>query len=797
MKVSLNLVKKYVDLEGLTIDEIAHRLTFAGVEVEGYEKLASGTNLVVGQVLTCENMPDSDHLHLTTVNAGSKYGVLHIVCGAPNVRKGLKVIVATDGAILPGGTIKKGAIRGHTSEGMLCSLLELGVDSKFLSEKQTKGIEELPDSYEVGNENVLSLLGLDDVVLDLKLLANRSDLYSILNVAKEMETLFERKTNLPNVKVTSNLKEAVPVNSKTEKCPQFSSRLVKNITVKESPSWLKDALRSSGIRSINNIVDIGNYVMLLTGQPLHMYDYDKLSKKELIVRDDIECDFVALDEKTYKVQKGDICITSDGKVMCLGGIMGSLACSVDEKTKNVVVEAANFDYASIRRTSIRLNLSSDSSMRFVKGINPNQYNFVMDLTAQLLLDLCDAKEVGNVETYLKSKYEQKIIKSFYKYINDRLGTSFTNSEIKNALERAFILVKENVNEFDAYIPDARIDIKEEADLSEEVIRILGFEHVKSELPNMQLSVGGLEENLQKKRLIRNYLRGIGIDEVLSYSLIREKEVKQFAILNKDEPYKVMNPLTDEHEFVRTNLLPSLMNVLTYNLNHQNENLAFFEVSDLFSKEGKKCIHLGLVVEGNDQRRFALNNEAYNFYHLRGVVDNIFALFDIDEKRIQVERANLKEFHPGKSAIVKLDGKVVAVYGELHPLTKKSYHLERENVLVLEMDLGIVFSTKTSQKKMNHISRFPSVKRDFALLLQDKVTSKEVITEIKKINRELISRVEVFDVYKGEHIKEGYYSLAISVYFGSMEKTLSEQEITEIEKKVIDTLEAKFAAELRK
>ena len=199
MKVSLNLVKKYVDLEGLTIDEIAHRLTFAGVEVEGYEKLASGTNLVVGQVLTCENMPDSDHLHLTTVNAGSKYGVLHIVCGAPNVRKGLKVIVATDGAILPGGTIKKGAIRGHTSEGMLCSLLELGVDSKFLSEKQTKGIEELPDSYEVGNENVLSLLGLDDVVLDLKLLANRSDLYSILNVAKEMETLFERKTNLPNV----------------------------------------------------------------------------------------------------------------------------------------------------------------------------------------------------------------------------------------------------------------------------------------------------------------------------------------------------------------------------------------------------------------------------------------------------------------------------------------------------------------------------------------------------------------------------------------------------------------------
>jgi len=797
MKVSLNLVKKYVDLEGLSVEEIAHRFTFAGVEVEGVDKLASGTNLVVGEVLTCENMPDSDHLHLTTVNAGAKYGVLHIVCGAPNVRKGLKVIVATDGAVLPGGTIKKGTIRGHASEGMLCSLLELGVDSKFLNENQTKGIEELPNNFEVGSENVLELLGLDDVILDLKLLANRSDLYSILNVAKEFETLFERKANLPQIKVEANLKDIVPVDSKTEKCPQFSSRLVKNIVVKESPNWLKDALRSSGIRSINNIVDIGNYVMLLTGQPLHMYDYDKLSKKELIVRDDIECDFVALDEKTYKVQKGDICITSDGKVMCLGGIMGSLACAVDENTKNVVIEAANFDYASIRRTSIRLNLSSDSSMRFVKGINPNQYNFVMDLTAQLLKDLCDAKEVGNVETYLKNKYEQKVVNSSFAYINNRLGTSFTNEEIVSALERAFIKVEVKGSEFVAYIPDSRIDIKEEADLSEEVIRILGFEHVKSELPNMQLSVGGLEENLQKKRIVRTYLRGIGIDEVLSYSLIREKEVKQFAILNKDEAYKVMNPLTDEREYIRTNLLPSLMNVLTYNLNHQNNNLAIFEVSDLFSKEGKKCIHLGLVVEGNDQRRFAINNEPYNFYHLKGVVDNILALFDIDEKRVQVERANVKEFHPGKSAIVKVDGKVAAIYGELHPTTKKEYHLERENVLALEMDLGVVFSTKTSQKKMAHISRFPSVKRDFALVLQDKVTSKEVVTEIKKINRDLISKVEVFDVYRGEHIKEGYYSLAISVYFGSMEKTLSEQEITDIEKKVVDILEAKFAAELRK
>ena len=797
MKVSLNFVKKFVDLDGLDVNEIARRFTFAGVEVEGVETLASGTNLVVGEVLTCENMPDSDHLHLTTVNAGAKYGVLHIVCGAPNVRKGLKVIVATDGAKLPGGTIKKGTIRGHESEGMLCSLLELGVDGKYLSDAQKSGIEELPADAVVGDENVLGLLGLDDVIIDLKLLANRSDLYSVLNVAKEMKTLFGKEVILPSPKVNVNLSEEVPVNSLTDKCPQFSSRLIKGITVKESPKWMQDLLRSSGIRSINNIVDIGNYVMLVTGQPLHMYDLDKLPAKELVVRDDLEGDFVALDEKTYKLQKGDVCITSKGKVMCLGGVMGSLECAVDEKTKNIVIEAANFDYASIRRTSIRLNLSSDSSMRFVKGINPNQYDFVMDLTAELISDLCDAKEVGKTVTYLKDKYSPKVIECSFKEINDRLGTSFSKEDIVKALEAAFIKVDVKGDKFSALIPDSRIDIGGACDLSEETIRILGFEHVKSELPMMQLSVGGLGEDLAHKREVRDYLRGIGLDEVVNYSLMREAEVKDFAILNKDEAYKVMNPLTDEHEYVRTNVLPSLMNDLIYNLNHKNENLAFFEVSDLFSKENNKHIHLGIVLSGNDERHEALKGDEYNYYHMKGIVDGLLKLFGIEEKRARLEVANVSEFHPGRSAILKLDGKVAAVFGELHPVTKKKYHLEKNNVVALEMDLGVLFSIKVGAKKMADISRFPSVKRDFALVLQDKVTSLEVVNEIKKINRELINDVKVFDVYRGEHIKKGFYSLAISVYLGSLEKTLNEQEVSALETSIVNTLVSKFGAELRK
>lgn len=797
MKVSLNFVKKFVDLEGLSSEEIANRFTFAGVEVESIETLASGTNLVVGQVLTCENMPDSDHLHLTTVNAGAKYGVLHIVCGAPNVRKGLKVIVATDGAKLPGGTIKKGVVRGHESEGMLCSLQELGVNSKYLSEKQINGIEELSDDFEVGSENVLELLGLDDTILDLKLLANRSDLYSVLNVAKEIETLFGRKVKIPSVYVKSDLKEVIEVKSLSEKCSQFSARIVKNIKVKESPEWMKNILMSSGIRSINNIVDIGNYIMLLTGQPLHMYDYDKLPKKELIVRDDIEGEFIALDEKTYNLQKGDITITSNGKVMCLGGVMGSLACAVDENTKNIVIESANFDYASVRRTSIRLNLSSDSSMRFIKGINPNQYNYVMDVTTSLLNELCEAKEVGEVNTYLSKPYVAKKIESSYKAINDRLGTNFSKEEIKKSLESAFIKIEEKGDKFVALIPDSRIDILEACDLSEEVIRIMGFDYVKSELPLMQLSVGKIEDDLQNKRIVRSYLRGIGIDEVNCYSLVRESEIKDFAILCKDEAYKVLNPLTDEHEFVRINVLPSLMNSLCYNINHKNENVAIFEVSDLFPKDKEKQIHLAIALCGNDERRFGMSGEPYNFYHLKGVVDSLLSLFNIDGKRAQIERANVNEFHPGKSAIVKIDGKIAAIYGELHPLTLKKYHLEKQNVVVLEMNLGILFSTKTSPKKMVQISRFPSVRRDFAVVLENKVTAQEVIQEIKKVNRDLIKDVVIFDVYRGEHVKEGYYSLALSIYIESMEKTLTDQDVSQIEESVVKSLEAKFGAELRK
>ena len=482
MKVSLKWLNNYVDLKDLTAESIAQKLTFAGIEVEDIVRLASGTNLVIGEIIECVDHPDSNHLHILKVDEG-KYGIEQIVCGAPNARVGLKVIVARVGAVLPKITIVKSTIRGVESNGMCCSLLELGVDAKYLTEAQINGIEELPSDAVVGNDDVLNYLGLDDTILDLKLLANRSDCLAMQNVAKEVAALFEREVKLPENTKLEVKSSDFKVDSKTSLCRQFSIREIRNIKVKESPKWLKERLIASGVRPINNIVDIGNYVMLLTGQPLHMYDLDKLSSKSLCARSDYEGDFVALDEKTYRLQEGDLVIMNEDKVMCLGGVMGSLSCAVDENTKNVAIEAANFDAKTIRHTSTRLNLISESSQRFVKGINKDQYEYVLNLTANLLIELAEADEIYEIKTYDEIDHTPLVIESSCKEINDRLGSNFEHDLIKHTLERVGIIINDFDGDcFKAHIPNHRIDIKLGADLSEEVIRLLGFEHIKSILP---------------------------------------------------------------------------------------------------------------------------------------------------------------------------------------------------------------------------------------------------------------------------------------------------------------------------
>lgn len=798
MLVSLKNVSKYVSLDGLTAEEIADKLTFSGVEVEEVGRLASGSHLVIGEVIKCEKHPNSDHLHVLDVNLGNQYGVTQIVCGAPNAKKGLKVIVARVGAILPQLDIKKGNIRGIESNGMCCSLLELGVDAKYLSEYQKAGIEELPLDAPVGEENVLGYLGLDDVILNLKVLANRPDLLSTINVAREIGALYAREVKIPTFSTNVSFNTKLVVGSKTKKCSQFAGREIRNIVTKPSPKWLVSSLMAMGIRSINNIVDIGNYVMMMTGQPLHMYDADKLEKAELYAQEDYQGDFVALDEKTYKVIKGDIVIASNNEPKCLGGLMGALNCAVTDQTKNIYIEAASFDSASIRRTSNRLGLFSESSARFIKGTNHYQAEFVMNFVTALINDLCETNENSNIVTYQSEKYEPQVINTTVDKINKRLGTSFTKVEIANALSRLNFVTKfKNDEEFSTSVPAYRLDITGPADLSEEVIRLLGFEHVKSVLPALDTKVGLLTTRQKRIKNIKTYLRNKGLDECVTYTLTSTKKMHDFNILKEEEHYAIINPLTDERVVVRTHILGSLLEVANYNIARQNKNLAIFEVSNMISKVSRSE-HLAIVLVGKKQGQGLMHEVDYDFFDMKGLIEGLFTTLGVESSRYKFERLvdTKGELHPGKSASIIFQNKIIGKFGELHPNAIEKYDLGKTSAVALEIDLEALLEAKVSEIKMVPISRYPSVSRDLAFILDKDIAAGDVVKYVKKSGGSLVVDCQVFDVYQGEHIAEGKKSMAITVTYLKDNATLTEKEVSDAEDKIKFELARSFKAEIR-
>ena len=790
MLVSLNEISKYVDISGLSKEEIASRLTFSGIEVEEIKTLSKATSLVVGKVISCIPHPNSDHLHVCKVDI--KDEILDIVCGAPNCKEGIKVIVAKVGAKLPGGEIKAGEIRGYKSNGMLCALNELGVDPKYLKEEQIKGIEILSDDFEVGDSDILHKLGLDDVILDLSLLANRSDCYSLFNVSREIGALFNRKVNILEANDDSTYEEKeFKVDSLTPNCKEFSVKIVKGIEVKDSPAWLKNCLRSEGIRTINNIVDLGNYIMLLTGQPIHMYDYDKLVKKELIVRSDINDKFIALDEKEYSIHEGDICVTSFGKTMCLGGIMGGLDSEVTNDTKNIVIEVANFNHASIRRTSSRLGLVSDSSQRFVKGINKDQVDYVLNLTTNLLKTISNVDSISNIIKYDVLNHDKKLISCSVDYINNRLGTNFEYEKIKDILELLYFkFVESDGNKFIVEVPSFRIDVEGKADLSEEIIRYIGLDTISPTLPFMETTVGGKSKDEQKEDVICSFLSNNGLYRVLTYTLVNKKMSESFKILNKSDGYVIKNPLTEDHKYVRTNLLPSLINCANYNLNHQNNNFGIYEISHIDSMQ-KNEIHLGVVLVGKKYKQDKIIGESYSYYDAKGIVDTILDMFNISSTRVKYTRFETDEFHPNRSALVLLDNKPLCVMGDIYP-TKKEI---KDSMILLEMNLSVLFTTKSKNIKFEPISAYPQSSRDYAFIIDNSINYIDIKNEVKKCSS-LIKEVSIFDIYKGKNLAQNEKSIALTVVFESNDHTLKDNEIDEVHNKIVETLNKKFNVSLR-
>ena len=797
MNVSYKWLSSLVDLEGIEINDLAKKITEAGLEVEEIIKLADATSLVVGYVEECENHPSSDHLHVCKVNLGDE--TTQIVCGAPNMRKGLKVIVAKVGCALPslGATITKSTIRGVESNGMCCSLAELGVDSKYLTEKDIAGIHELDDNAEVGNTDVLGYLGLNDTILEVKLTPNRGDCQSLYNLARDIAAIMNRKMKHEFKNATSVKGESskVTVSSATDKCDYFSARKINGIKIKESPKWMKEALMGSGVRPINNIVDISNYLMLLFGQPMHMYDADKLKGLNFVVKNDINEKINTLDGNEIEILNKDLVVTVGNESACLAGVMGLESTMIDENTKNIVIEVASFDGVSVRKTATRLQLFSDSSARYIKGLDKTGFKKVMDYATTMVMEYASPDSVEEVAVYDKVEYKEKVIDITTEKVNNVLGTSFTQEEVLDCFKRLSFEYKVEGNNIKVKVPSYRNDITIKEDLIEEVIRIQGFDKISSTLPTMSESFGVYTTEQLNRMNLRNHLMSLGLNEVMTYTLTSKEQAYSFDIFTKEnEAIKLLSPISKDREYLRKSVIPSLIETIDYNDSRQVEDVNIFEISKVYSSnyEGER---LTIALYGKLNQTRWLENKESDFYTIKGMVESIFEQLGVAISRISyTTNTDSKEFHPYRSAIVSVDRKVVGVFGEIHPNVLKEYKLDK--VCAAELDLGVLFNVKTSKTKYKKISQFPSIRRDVALLLKEDITCDEVIRTIKKSGREIVSEVTVFDEYKGVGINPGYKSLAINIVYQDSNKTLQDSEVVSAHKVIIDTLITKLGAEIR-
>lgn len=789
MKLSINFLKDYIDLdENIDVKQLAEDMTNAGNEYDEAVKLINATKLVIGEIKECEDHPDSDHLHCCKVDIGSE--VLDIVCGAPNARKGLKVIVAQDGAQLPGGIIKKGVIRGEQSNGMLCSMAELGLESKFLKEEDKAGIHELPADAPVG-EDPISFLQMDDSVIDFDLTANRGDLLSILGMAYEVGAIYDKKVkdiDLSHKENSENINDTFKVNVNTENCSIFLAKKVKNVDIKESPAFIKNRLIASGIRPINNVVDISNYVMIETGQPLHFYDADTL-KGCLEVRMAEEGEkLTTLDNIERTLKQEDIVISDGERAIGLAGVMGGLDTEITDNTKNIIIEAAIFDNVKVRRTSNSI-LRSEASNRFEKGLDSNRTYMAIERACNLLEKYAGAEIVGDVAKYDTTDRSDKLIDITAKNINAILGMQISQQEILDVFRKLGFTSTVNDEIITVSVPKRRIDISIKEDLIEEVGRIYGVNNIKGKLPDIAPKMGSYDK---VERQIRNKMINLGLNETLSYVLVPENEAKVFT---KDdvEVVKLLAPLSEDKNTLRHSLSVALHKVYKYNKARSNKDVSIFEIGKAFQKQNEKYSEtkkLSALMSG--EYYVGMEKKKVDFYVIKGIAEEILDYLGYNGRYSFVKDLNKTpgEMHPGQSAVISVNNDIVGLIGKIHP------SVEKEDVFILEIDLDKLLAKKVGKMKYKEISKFPNIKKDLAVVVDKKVTAQEIGINIKKFAGSLLENYEVFDVYTGEGVAENKKSVAFSLTFGKQDRTLTDEEINAFMDKIIEGLEKKLQAELR-
>ena len=783
MKLSTNFVKDYVDID-VDLKTLAEDMTGVGNEYDSAQKLINATNLVVGEVIECEMHPDSDHLHVCKVNVGNE--VLQIVCGAPNVRKGLKVIVALVGAELPGDfKIKAGKIRGVESNGMLCSIAELGLDSKFLKPEDKEGIHELPETA-VPGEDPIKLMGMDDGVIDFELTANRGDLLSILGMAYEIGAIYDKKVkdiDLSYNQSNEDINNSFKVNVKTDNCSIFLAKRVENVVIKESPTFIKNRLIASGIRPINNVVDISNYVMLEVGQPLHYYDADTLNGcLEVRMAEENE-KLTTLDDVERTLSSEDIVISDGKKAIGLAGVMGGLETEITENTKNIMIESAIFDNVKIRKTSKEI-LRSEASNRFEKGLDPNRTYMAIERSCHLLEKYADAKIVGGLVKYDEASLEDTKIDVSLEKVNRVLGTTISKEDVLDVFRKLAFETEVNGDKITVSVPKRRIDISIEEDLIEEVGRIYGVNNIEGKLPSLPLKQGSYNKTL---RNIRNKMIDLGLNETLSYILVNDKEATKYTTDNV-EIVKLLDPMTEERNTLRYSMIPSLVKIYEYNKARNQKDVSIFEIGKGFYKKDEQYgENLKLCALMTGERYLSVKSKQVDFYDIKGVAEELLNYLGYGGRYSFVVKDELpKEFHPYQTAQISVNNDVVGIIGKLHP------NCTKDNVYVLEINLDKLLEKKTGKMKYKEISKFPSVKKDLAVVIDKDITSEEIAKQIKKLAGNLLLGSKIFDVYTGENIEENKKSIAYSLEFGAADRTLTDDEINAILEKIIAGLEKQGA-----
>ena len=788
MKLSTNFLKDYVDID-VDLKTLAEDMTKVGNEYDSAGRLINATNLVIGEIKECEEHPDSDHLHVCQVDVGKE--VLQIVCGAPNARKGIKVIVALPGAELPGDvTIKRGSIRGVESNGMMCSLAELGLESKFLKPEDKEGIHELPEIATVGGDPI-KFMKMDDGVIDFELTANRGDLLSILGMAYEVGAIYNKpvKTiDLSHNETGYNISHSFKVDIQTDNCSLFLAKKVENVTIKESPTFIKNRLIASGIRPINNVVDISNYVMLEVGQPLHFYDADRLGNKIIVRMAENGEKLTTLDEVERTLDENDIVIATEQSAIGLAGVMGGLTTEVEKFTKNIIIESAIFDGVKVRKTSKKI-VRSEASNRFEKGLDPNRTYMAVERACHLLEKYADATIISGICVYDRTEKQDKEIFVTVDNINDVLGTDLSEDDVIDVFKRLKFTGYAEDGDIRVLVPRRRLDISIKEDLIEEVGRIYGVDNIKGKLPSLPIKAGSYNKTTRE---IRNKMVSLGLNETLTYVLVREDEASKFTS-DSFTNLKLLDPLTEERDTLRYSLIPSMLKTFEYNKARNIKDVSIFEIGKGFFKKGEEYGENNkLCVLMSGEYYLGLNNKQnVDFYIIKGIAEEILDYLGYAGRYSFVHMMNeVKEFHPGQCADISVNNDIVGVVAKLHP------QVVSDDVYVLEINLDKLLDKRTGKMKFKEISKFPAIKKDIAFVMNKNVESKEIETVIKKAGGSILTNIEVFDVYTGENVGEDEKSIAYNLTFMDAKKTLTEEEVLSVFNKIIEMVENKCQAKLR-